>query len=321
MDLFNQLGPLALGSRFRRLTDLMAQDVATVYKDMNIDFEPRWFMIYYLLSQKSPLSIVDVSRTLGISHPCVNQIANDMIKAGMVKQLKDKTDKRKRLLALSEKGLSMLPKVQPVWDGMEAAVRNMIASTGVDVMGMLEKIEKALDEQSLHDRYLMLQKRDQAAEVQIVDYSPQYGDAFHDINVEWISRYFVVEPEDEKMLRDPENQILAKGGHILYALCHDPQTGKTEVLGTCALLKKSDRLYELGKMGVTEKARGKQIGKMLLNASIEKARALGADMMMLETNSKLTPALNLYRKVGFEMVPFEATSKYVRADVCMQLTL
>lgn len=321
MDLFSQLGALALASRMRRLADRMSQDVVVIYKEQNIDFEPRWFTVYYLLVQKAPLSIVEVAQILGISHPCVNQIANDMIKAGLVKAQKDKTDKRKRLLVLTDKGRDLLPALQTIWDDVENALKDVIADSGLDVMGMLEKMETCLDRKEIYERFYGFRAQRERDAVRIIDFEPRYRDAFRDLNLEWISQYFVVEPEDERMLMNPEGEILEKGGAILFALSHNPMTGQDEVLGTCALIKKPGNMYELAKMGVTESARGKQIGKKLLAGAIEKARRMGAGMLMLETNSRLTPAINLYRKLGFEPVPFEEESKYDRADVCMRLKL
>ena len=66
-----------------------------------------------------------------------------------------------------------------------------------------------------------------------------------------------------------------------------------------ALIKLADDTYELAKMGVKEIARGKQIGKKLGLAVINKARKLGGKKIVLESNKKLTPALTLYERLGF----------------------
>jgi GNAT superfamily N-acetyltransferase len=155
------------------------------------------------------------------------------------------------------------------------------------------------------------------AGVEIVDFRPEYRAAFKDLNLAWIEHYFQVEAEDILKLENPEAEILEPGGAILFARCEG------EILGTCALIRKSEALYELSKMAVAEHARGRKIGKTLLLAAIEKARALGAKTLMLETNSKLIPAVTLYRQMGFVAVPMtgENASKYERADMRMELPL
>lgn len=318
MDVIEQLGALALGSRLKRLHERISQDVTAIYKDQNIAFEPRWFPIYYLLSQKGPLSIVELSKELGISHPCVNQIAADLIKHGLVQALKDKSDKRKRLLDLTAQGRDLLPALQSIWNGVDVAVRDFISSTGVDVLGVLQRMEQTLGEQSMHTRFTNLQKERQIAAIEILENPQELLPYFKTLNYEWIEKYFRIEPEDERVLSNPEREILKHGGYIFFA------RENNEILGTCALIKHSENTYELAKMAVTEKARGRQIGKKLLLSSIQKARELQASCLTLETNSKLTTAINLYRKLGFVLVPFvneEGFTLFERADVRMRLDL
>lgn len=153
--------------------------------------------------------------------------------------------------------------------------------------------------------------------VEIVDFKPEWRAAFKSLNQEWIEKYFRMEAEDERILDNPESEILEPGGHILFARL--PETG--ELVGTCALIKMDDEHYELAKMAVTETVRGRKIGKRLLEAAIQRARELGATYMTLETNSGLTAAITLYKKLGFVQLPFEEKSGYDRADVFMRLDL
>ncbi len=338
MDFLNQIGPLALGSRFRRLADRLGQDVALLYKEMELDFEPRWFPVFYLLSRsREPIGVVDISRLLGVSHPAVNQIAGELLDLDLIQALRDDTDKRKRLLALSEKGWDVLPELQNAWERIQITMRGLLNATGVDVMGMLERMENLMDEQGLYGRFIAEQaathSSPDATGTVIVEYrpgNPVYREAFRRLNLEWIEKYFKVESEDEKVLGDPEREILDNGGAILFAVSHDSldgQAGSSEqleaILGTCALIKKEDGTFELSKMAVTEKARGRQIGEQLLAASIEKARKLEAGKLVLETNSQLTAAVNLYRKLGFVLIQDEPEhrSLYQRADTRMRLDL
>jgi GNAT superfamily N-acetyltransferase len=153
--------------------------------------------------------------------------------------------------------------------------------------------------------------------VEILEFQPELRANFKSLNVEWITKYFALEAEDERILDNPETEILQPGGAILFARL--PETG--EIVGTCALIKVDAKHYELGKMAVTEKTRGRKIGKKLLIAAIEKARSLNAGYMTLETNSSLAPAVNLYKSLGFIQLPFEEESPYARADVFMRLDL
>ena len=153
--------------------------------------------------------------------------------------------------------------------------------------------------------------------VKIVDFdiiNPVHYAAFKDINYAWINKYFKVEQGDLDSLENPEKYFIATGGAILLACRGD------EVLGTTALKPIEDNSLELCKMGVSEAARGLGIGYAIGEAAIQKAKALGAKRVYLETNSGLSPALNLYKKLGFSQVE-NFTSPYVRADIAMEMYL
>jgi putative acetyltransferase len=139
-------------------------------------------------------------------------------------------------------------------------------------------------------------------------------EAFKRINYEWIGQYFKVEPLDVESLENPEKFYIAKGGLIFLA------EYQGEIVGTAALKYMDNDSMELSKMGVDTIAKGLGIGELLGRSIIEEARKMGLKRLYLETNSGLTPALNLYQKLGFVMVK-NFTSPYSRADVAMELFL
>ncbi|WP_082434911.1 GNAT family N-acetyltransferase [Pedobacter sp. Hv1] len=152
--------------------------------------------------------------------------------------------------------------------------------------------------------------------IEIVDYQPKYNASFRALNEEWISNYFKMEAKDYESLDQPEAYILAKGGHIKVALFNN------EPVGVCALIKLTNHAYdyELAKMAVSPKVQGKNIGYLLGQAIVEKAKSLGATTLYLESNTILKPAINLYHKLGFERVEGH-TSPYERSDIQMLLHL
>ncbi|HEY7635071.1 MAG TPA: GNAT family N-acetyltransferase [Gemmatimonadales bacterium] len=150
--------------------------------------------------------------------------------------------------------------------------------------------------------------------LRVIPFEPRHRDAFRDLNLAWISRYFGIEDADLKVLEDPEAAILAPGGAILMA----EMAG--EAVGTVALIRVAPDGFELAKMAVTPVAQGHGIGALLGRAAIERARQLGARWIELLSNTSLAPALHLYRKLGFVEVPLGA-SAYRRADIRMVLKL
>lgn len=148
--------------------------------------------------------------------------------------------------------------------------------------------------------------------IKIFDCQPEHYESFKNLNYEWIEKYFVIEAMDRKTLENPEEYILKPGGAILMA------EYEGDVVGTCALIKISQGVYELAKMAVTDRAKGKQIGYLLGEAILKRAGELQARKVFLVSNRTLSPALNLYKKLGFVEVPIEST-EYQRADIKMEI--
>ena len=154
------------------------------------------------------------------------------------------------------------------------------------------------------------------ADLQIVEFAPRWRDDFARLNLEWLQRWFVVEPIDHEVLHDPETHLLAGGGRILFALRGGGAA--QHAVGTVALRHDGDGVYELTKMAVAPEQRGAGIGRALLQASIALYRGLGGRELYLESSSMLSPALHLYESAGFVHHPAPRPgSHYARADVHM----
>jgi putative acetyltransferase len=151
--------------------------------------------------------------------------------------------------------------------------------------------------------------------VVVREFRPGDEAAFRDINLEWIERFFAVEQKDRDVLDDPRKYILDPGGAILIA----EEDGAT--IGVVSLVLMDGASVELAKMGVRPSAQGKGAGRMLVDAAIAKARAMGMSRVYIETNSVLGPALKLYRDAGFQPLRERQPSPYARADVQLELFL
>ncbi|TAK39118.1 MAG: N-acetyltransferase [Lysobacteraceae bacterium] len=150
----------------------------------------------------------------------------------------------------------------------------------------------------------------------IVGFEPRWREDFARLNLEWLRRWFVVEPFDEEVLGNPERHILADGGRILFAL--HGERDRMRAVGTVALRHDGDGVYELTKMAVEPGLRGGGIGRALLLAAIELYQQLQGRELYLESSSVLEPALRLYESAGFVHHPAPRPgSHYDRADVHM----
>jgi GNAT superfamily N-acetyltransferase len=175
-------------------------------------------------------------------------------------------------------------------------------------------MEFLLSKEDFYRRVYKKRKERETKLVEIIDYDPQYKMVFRDLNHDWIKKYFQLEETDNISLDNPETKIIQPGGYICFARYHD------EIVGTCALIKMDDDTYELAKMAVSENAQGRNIGWLISQHIIQKAKELGAKKLYLESNTKLAPAINLYYKLGFKRI-VGPPSPYERANIQMELEL
>lgn len=314
MDFYSKVGKVALGSRLRRLSETLMEDAAKIYRLYGVALDPKWFPVFYVLSQQDSASITEIAQIIGHSHPSVSQIVKEMGKQGLVTTEKDSRDARVNSVRLSEAGQQLVPKIETQCIDVRQAVEELLSESQHDLWKAIAEVEFLLNHQSLFDRVREVRKHRESQSVQIVDYSPEFHDDFKRLNHEWIEQYFTLEDTDHQSLDRPNETILNSGGHIYMALDHG------EVVGTCALIKIDSNTYELAKMAVTERARGKGIGWLLGQAAIRKAREFGAKTIYLESNTILKPAIQLYQKLGFQKVVGHP-SPYARCNIQMELRL
>ena len=314
MDFYTRTGKMALGSRLRRLSEQMTEQAAGIYDLYQVDLQPKWFPVFYALSEREEKSIMDIAREIGHTHPSVSQIVREMAVKGYVIEKKGEVDGRKNFVQLSPAGRALREKMQVQLDDVTSAIEKAMEETHHDLWKAIGEWEFLLEQKSLLRRVQEEKKVRESALVQMVDYTPAYQAAFRRLNEEWITRYFRMEEGDYKALDHPKEYILDKGGHIFMALY------KGEPVGACALIRMEDGGFELAKMAVSPAAQGLGIGYLLGRACIDKARTLGARRVYLESNTRLKPAISLYHKLGFRKVA-GPPSPYERADIQMELVL
>lgn len=316
MEFLDKAGKKAIGSRLRMLTEKITEDAARIYNLYDIDFQPKWFPVFYALSMGEEKTITSIAKEIGHSHPSVSKIISEMSKKGFVKEKKDKLDGRRNMVSLSKKGKEVTYKIQDQYIDLSNAIEQISAQTTHDLWEAIKEWEYILAQKSLLLRVKEQQKQRESMEVKLVDYTHEYKTAFKALNEEWISAYFKMEEADYKALDNPEGYILNKGGQIIVALYKD------EPVGVCALIKMDDPDYdyEMAKMAVSPKAQGKSIGFLLGKAIIEKARIAGCKNLYLESNTVLKPAISLYQKLGFQKIAGRATP-YERCNIQMGLII
>jgi DNA-binding MarR family transcriptional regulator/predicted GNAT family N-acyltransferase len=312
MSFIAELGSVALGSRLKSLSDRLYDAADAVYRAQGSAMQARWLPVLRVLMDRGPMAVGDIAREIGQTHSAVSQLAARLSRSGWLRSSGDRRDRRRRVLALTEKAEAELKSLRPTWRAVRETVQARLAETGIDLLAALDTLEDGLTTRPI-DQAVLARLDEQAQQsVRVVPFEPALREHFYRLNAEWLNKHFYIEQVDHDVLSEPEREILAPGGAILFALLGD------EVVGTCALLHESPGVYELTKMAVTERHQGLGIGRKLLAETIAEFERRGGRELFLESNSKLQPALGLYASMGFELQPAPRPgSHYQRADVYM----
>jgi DNA-binding MarR family transcriptional regulator/N-acetylglutamate synthase-like GNAT family acetyltransferase len=310
MDKFIQFKELALASRLKRLSDSFMKDAKKIYKILYIDFEPSLMPVFKTINDEKEISIGEIAKVLDISQPAVTQFVKQLQKKGLITIISNTSDKRKKNITLSKKGLVIIEKLHPIWSIIQKKVQEITIQKPASFLEQLSNIERQQKEYSIFNRVLDHLKTN----VEIVPFEEKYAYHFYNLNAEWLNKYFYIEPYDKKVLSNPKKHILDSGGFIFFAKFNG------EIAGVVSIINQKN-FFELSKMAVSPKYQGLKIGRKLMNYCINFAKEQKWERITLYSHRNLVAAISLYKKVGFEEIKLEENSHYERSDIKMLLKL
>jgi DNA-binding MarR family transcriptional regulator/N-acetylglutamate synthase-like GNAT family acetyltransferase len=314
-DLIKELQELALGTRLKRLSDSLMMDVGKIYKEQELDFEPRWFTMLYLLNIEKSLSIISIAEKLRLSHPAVVQFADQMELQKLVLAKKDKKDARKRIIELSSKGKLVYKKLQPILVHVEKSTHDLMKASGVDILLAIDKMEKQLLEKSMYERVKEGIEESYVKQIKIQPYHSTYKQAFIKLNNEAGKKSNAKEKKDRKALLHPEKFIKESRGTILFAL------NNKELLGSLSFNSQRHKPCELIQLAVKESKQRITIGSLLMQKAIEQLKNKNVNRITIETNRSHFTTIHLFEKLGFTSDSEESEKKINPSIVKMYLNL
>ena len=315
MDILSDRGFLFLASRMKRAAERLQADAGRIIEEEGFGhLQSVQMPIFAALHGEGALTVSQLIDQIGFSQPAITRALSGMAELGYVQMARDEADKRVKIVSLTPRGRSITNSLlSRVWPRIEMAARDLCSEIGGDFSGQLGHLETALAETSLIPRSQL------GEGLSILPYDPSLAGDFYDINEEWISSMFTMEANDIDILENPERLIIENDGYIWFV--SDRELG---IIGTVALIRIEDGVFELTKMGVRESARGRKAGEFLLAFVIQRAQELGLKTLYLLTNSKCEAAIHLYEKLGFqhdEEILARFSARYERCNVAMSYPL
>jgi DNA-binding MarR family transcriptional regulator len=149
MDWIRELGVLALDHRCRRMTETLLRTAEEVYRALGLEFRPRWASTFLLLEREGPLPVTEIAQRLRLTHPGIIGITDEMNQAGLVTEVKDRGDGRRRLIGLTPAARRLRPALQRVWDELALVQRRRFAAAGCDIIAVLNRVEDGVAKRSM----------------------------------------------------------------------------------------------------------------------------------------------------------------------------
>lgn len=151
MSVIDDSGVLAIATRLMRLSEQFRRDGHLIYAEYGIDFEPKWFPVIYVLHCKTLMSVVEIAAEIGYTHPSTISLLKELEEQKLIRSSKDKSDERRRMIRLTEKGNQLVARMKPVWQ-LFASVISQVIDTDNNLMQAILEVEHGLKEKSFLTR-------------------------------------------------------------------------------------------------------------------------------------------------------------------------
>lgn len=252
---------LVLGNLLQRLTENLRKEAQLFYKSQNIDFEPKWFPVIYVLSQKKAISVVELSQEIGYSHPTTISLLKELEKKDLIGSAKDAKDERKRLITLTEKANELIQQLQPLWAVMTQALVEL-TDTENNLFKAINEVNQNLKTKNLFDRMTTIKEMNLNNPAKAVD---------NDIKVEKIedpkleSIAFAIRRqvfvEEQNVSQERESMDDAEAIHYLATVNGLP--------AGAARYRIMEKGAKIERIAVLSSYRGKKVGEAILKKIVE----------------------------------------------------
>lgn len=144
--------PSRLGPLFELLRG-MDEAIGQLYADRGAQRVRQRFVWPMLrLAHEGPMTITQLSRSLGLTHSALSQTVAQMRRAGLVTSTVGPGDGRTRTVTLTAPGRELVPLLEAEWRATEAAVRELDDALAVPLSRVAVDLAAQLEARSFRDR-------------------------------------------------------------------------------------------------------------------------------------------------------------------------
>lgn len=252
---------LVLGNLLQRLTENLRKEAQLFYRSQNIDFEPKWFPVIYVLSQQKAISVVELSQEIGYSHPTTISLLKELEKKELIGSAKDAKDERKRLITLTEKANELIQQLQPLWAVMSQALVELTATEN-NLYKAITEVNQNLKTKNLFDRMTTIKEMNLSTPEKTIETNIKV-EKIEDQKLESIAfairrQVFV---EEQNVSQERESMDDAEAIHYLATVNGLP--------AGAARYRIMEKGAKIERIAVLNSYRGKKVGEAILNKIVE----------------------------------------------------
>lgn len=140
-----------LGTLLRALLDQLDPAVEQAYRDLQLDYRPRYTPVLRTLMAQGPCRIKDLASACGLSHSALSQTVAAMVRDGWL-HASSGDDGRERILQLSPRAQRAIPALQAQWQATAVAARSLDTDLGQPLEQVLRDALAALAQRPFAQR-------------------------------------------------------------------------------------------------------------------------------------------------------------------------
>lgn len=252
--------------------------------------------VIFEIANRTEPSATDIAADLNLKKSYLSRILTRLEDRGLIEKTKLVTDVRRKTLSLTGKGRSEFKKLDRI-------ARDQVAK----ILGNVDSAEKTklLDSMASIEKLLGKDGESDAAQSHVVIRQPKPGDYGWVIHSN--GRLYADEYNWDIAYEEMVLQIVAdfvKGFDPKKEHCWIAELGGQNV-GCVFLVKHTEEIAKLRLLITEKKARGRGLGKLLVEQCTTFARQAGYKKIVLWTQSHLLAARGIYKKAGYVLIKSE----------------
>ncbi|HEY2683561.1 MAG TPA: MarR family transcriptional regulator [Steroidobacteraceae bacterium] len=152
-DIVEQLGHLALGSRFKRIGEQLQAQAQVLLDAEGLGLPASHFPLLAALDRLGPLSVGEIAEAVGVSQPGITRQLVRLEIEGLVKSQRLSGDRRRRPIMLTVAGSLLVTRARKsAWAKIETAVAGICEELDGPLLNQLAALEQQLKHSSLAAR-------------------------------------------------------------------------------------------------------------------------------------------------------------------------